>query len=86
MEEISSYQMILQKRKELVIAGRSDIDMYAACTYLCKEEARKIWFHEYLVIIKEDKKNQGKWKIEIIENNFVGKDNTVKPRNSGHPK
>ena len=28
MEEISSYQMILQKRKKLVITIRSDRDMY----------------------------------------------------------
>ena len=29
-------------------------------------------------MIKEDEKNQIKWKIRIIENIFVGKDNTIR--------
>ena len=31
-----------------------------------------------VVMIKEDEKNQIKWKIRIIENIFVGKDNTIR--------
>ena len=29
-------------------------------------------------MIKGDEKNRGKWKIRIIENIFVGKDNTIR--------
>ena len=29
-----------------------------------------------VVMIKGDKKNRGKWKIRVIENIFMGKDNT----------
>ena len=31
-----------------------------------------------VVLIKGDEKNQGKWKIGIIENIFVGKDDAIR--------
>ena len=59
MEEISSYQMILQKRKNLVITGRSDRDMYINA----RKQLGKRWVHEYLTAFRGDiilviKKNQ----------------------------
>ena len=31
-----------------------------------------------VIMIRGDEKNQGKWKIGIIENIFMGKDNTIR--------
>ena len=31
-----------------------------------------------VVTIKGDEKNRGEWKIEMIENVFIGKDNTIR--------
>ena len=42
-----------------------------------KEKPVKININD-MVIIKGDEKNPGKWKIEIIENIFMGKDNTIR--------
>ena len=42
-----------------------------------KEKSVKISIND-LVMIKGDEKNRRKWKIEIIENIFMGKDNTIR--------
>ena len=42
-----------------------------------KEKPVKININD-VVMIKGDKKNRGKWKIGIIENIFMGKDNTIR--------
>ena len=42
-----------------------------------KEKPVKININN-VVMIKRDKKNRGKWKIGIIENIFMSKDNTIR--------
>lgn len=42
-----------------------------------KEKLVKINISDVLMI-KGDEKNRGEWKIEMIENVFIGKDNTIR--------
>ena len=77
MEEISSYQMILQNRKDekdgfMNIWQLSEQERESH-NLSHKEKTVKINISD-VFMIKEDEKNQRKWKIAIIDSIFMGKE------------